>query len=344
MLEKIILLLDYKSTFSSKFNSTPPYSGLFLKDFISEMKKFSYDVVPLHFFEIDFENPQSYASKKILFQSSEANDTYSEYKSYIDDIVYFLQMAGAQLIPDYKYFKAHSNKNFMEMLRGFTLDENKPETRNYGSLEDFHLDKRKIDFPVVIKKSHGAQSKGVFMAANEKELLNIVENITASSYTFKELLKEKLRKLKYKKSYIPFSINRNKFIIQTFISGLTGDYKVIIFNDIFYLVKRSNRPNDFRASGGGLNTFTGDFDIPKGMLDYAYGIFKDFKCPYISLDIGLNNQGFNLIEFQFLSFGSAAHCKSRVYIKKIENEYAVLENNLSLEYLYSYSINAYLKQ
>src|SRR5690554_3292718 len=215
-MEEIIVLIDYKSSFGSKFNASPPYSGLDLKEFSIEMEKFDYKIVPTYYFDVDFNNPNKYSSRKILYQSSEANDGYEEYKSQIDDVLYFLKMAGAQLIPEYKYFKAHSNKYFMEMLRGFMEDKNKPATLNYGSYEDFKLDNRANEFPVVIKKSHGAQAKGVYLAKNDKQLQSIVRKTSKSSFTFKELFKEKLRRIKHKKSYIPFSINRSKFILQSF--------------------------------------------------------------------------------------------------------------------------------
>lgn len=343
-MEEIILLVDYKFSFASKYNATPPYSGLDLPLFTQEMSKLGYAIMPLHFFELNFSTPHIYKSKKVLYQSSEANDAYGEYKSHMDDILYFLKMSGAQLIPDYKYFKAHSNKNFMELLRGFMNDENKPTTRVYGSLEDFKLDQRKLDFPVVIKKSHGAQAKGVYKAIDETQLLKVIKTISKASFTLKEIVKEKLRKWKYKEPYIPFSIHRNKFIIQSFTSGLTGDYKVLIFNDIFYVIKRDNRPNDFRASGGGLNTLAGEFEIPEGLLDYARHLFIEFKCPYISLDIGRNEDGFQLIEFQFINFGTSGHSKSKLYYQYRNGTYKSLKNDLTLEYLYSYSLYAYLKR
>lgn len=342
-MEEIIVLIDYKSSFGSKFNASPPYSGLDLKEFSIEMEKFGYKIVPTYFFDVDYNSPNKYSSKKILYQSSEANDGYAEYKSHIDDVLYFLKISGAHLIPDYKYFKSHSNKFFMEILRGFMDDKNKPSTSIYGSLEDFKLDKKVHGSPIVIKKSHGAQAKGVYMAKSSEQLSRIVKKVSKSSFTLKEYIKERLRKIKHKTPYIPFSIHRNKFILQSFTEGLSGDFKVLVFNDIFYLIKRDNRPNDFRASGGGLNTFTGEFELPEGLLDYAYTVFENFKCPYVSLDIGVNKDGFHLIEFQFINFGTSAHYKSKIYYQKKEDIYNPMKNDLSLEYLYSYSLNSYLK-
>lgn len=340
-MEEIILLVDYKKSFGSKFNSNPPYSGIDIALFSAEMEKLGYKITPTYFFNMVAQNVEQYKGKKVLYQSSEANDVYGEYKSYIDDVLYFLELCGAQLIPKYKYFKSHSNKVFMEMLRGFINDRNSPQTIAYGSLEDFMLHQIKSEFPLIVKKSHGAQSKGVFKVDNKRELESIVKKITKSTFTIKELLKEKLRSKKYK-NYIPFSINRSKFIVQPMIKGLSGDYKVLIFGDIIYLVKRENPPNDFRASGGGYNTFTGDFEMPNGLLEYANDLFVQFNCPYVSLDIGINNEGFHLIEFQFINFGTSGHIKSKKYFVKSNNQFVLKENDLSLEFLYANSIHRYI--
>lgn len=342
-MEEIILLVDYKKSFGSKFNSNPPYSGIDIALFSAEMEKLGYKIVPTYFFNIVAQNVKQYKGKKVLYQSSEANDVYGEYKSYIDDVLYYLELCGAQLIPKYKYFKSHSNKVFMEMLRGFINDNNSLQTIAYGSLEDFNLHQIKSEFPLIVKKSHGAQSKGVFKVDNKRELESLLNKITKSTFTIKELLKEKLRSKKYK-NYIPFSTNRSKFIVQPMIKGLSGDYKVLIFGDIIYLVKRENPPNDFRASGGGYNTFTGEFDVPKGLLDYAYGLFEYFDCPYISLDIGVNSEGFHLIEYQFINFGTSGHLKSKKYFHRLMNEYQLEVNNLTIEFLYAYSLKLFLSK
>lgn len=342
-MEEILVLVDYKSSFGSKYNATPPYSGLDLGTFTIEMKKYGYLITAKHFYEVDFTAPDSYTDVKILYQSSEANDSYGEYKSHIDDVLYYLQLAGAQLIPDYKFFKAHSNKVFMEMLRAFFPHNNKPKNNVYGSLEDFKLHSVEKNFPLVIKKSHGALSEGVFKADNEKQLIKIVKKISTASFTLKEVFKERLREIKYK-HYKRFSIHRSKFIVQSFSKGLNEDFKIVIFHDIAFVVKRKNRPNDFRASGGGYNSYTGEFKLPEGLLDYSYHLYEKFNCPYISMDIGINESGFNLIEFQFVSFGTLPHCKSKYYFERIDSKYLIKENNLSIEYLYSHSLNAFFNR
>ena len=341
-MEEIILLIDYKAQYGIKYNAKPYRSGLDIALFTQEMKKHDYLIKTLHFFEIDFSNPQIYKNKLVLYQSAEAYDYYGEYKSYIDDVLFFLKISGAILIPEYKYFRAHGNKVFMEMLRGFMDDKNKPSTDLYGSFEEFIIHKKQREFPVVVKKAFGDQSRGVFKASSFKSLKSISKKIARASRIFKEVIKDRTRLIKYN-DYQVFSLNRNKFLIQSFIPELKGDYKILIFRDIFFVIERKNRPNDFRASGGGYNSFAGEFNVPDGLLEYAYKIFSDFNCPFISLDIGINNNGFNLIEFQFINFGTSAHSKSEFFYRRDGSSYLREINNYTLEYLYSYSLCYFLR-
>jgi len=50
-------------------------------------------------------------------------------------------------------------------------------------------------------------------------------------------------------------LHRSKFIVQEFIPDLSNDWKVLVFWDKYYVLRRKNRPNDFRASGSGLFSF-----------------------------------------------------------------------------------------
>lgn len=103
------------------------------------------------------------------------------------------------------------------------------------------------------------------------------------TFTFQGL-RWAISKFLFNKPYIPQSNNRKKFIVQNFIEGLDGDYRVIIYGEKYYRLYRKNRENDFRASGSGDIYF--DIELPKGLLDYSRILYKKFNTPYVSLDIG----------------------------------------------------------
>jgi hypothetical protein len=83
---------------------------------------------------------------------------------------------------------------------------------------------------------------------------------------------------------------------------LTGDYKVLVYWDRYYVLHRDNRPNDFRASGSGR--FTYPKEPPFGLLAFARRVFEHFQVPMISLDIAMAADTPLLVEFQFIGFGT----------------------------------------
>lgn len=82
------------------------------------------------------------------------------------------------LIPDYKYLKAHNNKVFMEILRDLTINDklNFIQSHYFGTLEELINNINNIKFPVVIKSAAGAMSRGVYIANNRNELIKNAKN------------------------------------------------------------------------------------------------------------------------------------------------------------------------
>jgi glutathione synthase/RimK-type ligase-like ATP-grasp enzyme len=164
----------------------------------------------------------NYKNQIFLYISSEDPDLL--YKSYIEDIVMGLKLQGAILIPDLFLFKAHHNKVFMEILRAILL--NKIDTgitsQHFGTLEDFEKYKHLVSLPSVIKKASSTGSHGVELLKTRRDLNKIPYRISRS-FNIKESFKRILG------IWSPFSNYRNKFIIQNFIPGLSGDFKIYIY-------------------------------------------------------------------------------------------------------------------
>ena len=105
-----------------------------------------------------------------------------------------------------------------------------------------------------------------------------------------DVIKEHIKRWRRRKmGYVPYSMHRQKFLVQEFIPGLQGDFKVLVYWDRYYVVSRNNRPGDFRASGSGLLTWPED--PPGGLLEYAQRVFNHFRVPMISLDIAMRMTG-----------------------------------------------------
>lgn len=332
-MEEIFIILDYNNRFYAKSNNIRPEDSLNLIS--SNLKRNGFIVKFLHYHEVNLRD-DSNKGRYILYQSSE--DINLLYKDYIGDILYGLELKGAILIPEYKYFKAHHNKTFMEILRDISNLEiiKTINTKKFGCLEDFLISTESIPFPNIFKKSYGAASRGVFIGNNIREGLRIVRKISRSISVEEIIKKISLRLLHDTNS----SIYRRKFIVQNFIKNVPGDYKILVFDKKYYVLNRKNRTNDFRASGSGLLSF--EKDLPKGLLDYAEKIFHHFEVPYISLDIGFDESTFHLFEFQFVFFGTLALEKSNFYFYREDESWKIRESSSNLEDEISNSIVNYI--
>ena len=337
-MKEIYALIDYKKQFGSKYNAVPYNSG-FDKELLSEY--FKQNQINLNYISfsdvMDFE--KSFWFKKIVIYTS-SEDTGYHYKSFIEDIVYYLELIGAHTIPSYKYLRANKNKVFMEMLRN-TMIERKLCTMNtkvFGTYEELQKNISSLKYPIVFKNSAGAMSKGVGKANNPKELLQKIKRIIRTKNYFREVW-ELGRTFKHR-GYTRESKHRGKFIVQEFIAGLNGDYKVLIFGDKFYVLKRDTKKDDFRASGSGIRIYT--TSIPEGLLEYSNMCRKEIDMPNLSIDVAFINNKFHLIEFQCIFFGSYTITHSPFYwIKKNNDSFTLVNGESILEKEYCNSIVNY---
>lgn len=338
-MKKIYLLCDYKRNFGSKRDDFPYRSGMdkeLLRSLFaqnnceSKLMTFAEATTP----EIDWCNVP------VIYTCTE--DIGYKYKSFIEDVVLGLELKGAILLPPYKFLHATNNKVFMEILRTTIPKELSGNVNSFvfGSYEEFINKLPPIEYPAIIKEPAGAKSKGVYLVRNIEQAKRIVKKISATP-NFKEDIKDWLRAKKHK-GYIKESMYRNKFVIQNFVHDLEYDYKVLIYGKKYYVLKRNNRPNDFRASGSGLFEFTED--IPFEILNYAEELFNFFQVPNLSLDIAFRNNQCYLLEFQAVFFGSTTLVKSLFYFVKEKSKWKIFQGKSILEEEFVNSIVSFLNK
>lgn len=310
MHQQIYLLVDYRGAFYSTIRNCWGLCSYDLDLVRAEFQKLGYAVVVLPYSEVDLRKI-NFKNHLVAYQSAEDPD--SRYKDYLEDLLLGIQLQGGVLVPPFHCFRAHHNKVFMEVLRDLANDPQirRPKSKTFGTLEDFQ--KWDGEYPKVIKKAWGAGSSGVQLAKSHAEAIEIARRFSKSA-TFAEQIKEYYRRWRRGKlGYVPASLHRNKFVVQDFVPGLEGDFKVLVFWDKYYVVARKNRPGDFRASGSGLLSWPEN--PPSELLDFARRVFEHFKVPMASLDIALSDCGPVLIECQFVSFGPAAMEKSKWHFR-----------------------------
>ena len=167
------------------------------------------------------------------------------------------------------------------------------------------------------------------------------QKVSRTKNYFRELW-EIARSFKYK-NYTRESRYRNKFITQQFIPNLKSDFKILVYGDMYYILERAIRRNDFRAIGSTFNyKFGSEVELPPGILDFAESFTKILSVPNVSLDVGFDGKDFYVFEFQAIYFGSSTHLKSDGFYKKEKNNWVFDSSFYSLEYVYAYSVNHYL--
>lgn len=349
-MKRLIILIDEDSWFlvsKADFKNFTSMDTDHIKTFFQAR---DYQVDIYKFSELDLS--LNYSGIYIIYQSSEAPGAF--YKRYIEDLVYFLEKQGAIILPNYELLKAHHDKIFMELMRSKFSDESLKSIKSfcYGSWVDAR--NYNSQFPVVIKQVASSGGAGVFLARSRKEYnkkikkagkvlvaLNLTDYFTDQlKRAVKNLIKyinpSKSRYLQYDTAPVSTSI-----IVQTFVPGLNGDYKVLIFGGKYYSMYRKNRDNDFRASGSGRF-----YEVPEneheGLLNFAKKITGEIDFPIFGMDIGHDGKQYHLIEFQMIDLGTSALQRSKFWHEFHDGKWIKYEGMSNLEEEFSRSIDDYI--
>jgi len=245
-MKEILILVDDRGFF---YSSTRERGGsMDVYRIKEELKSLGYIVEIKKFYEINFSN--SYENKIIIYQSTE--DPGLKYKDYIEDILLGLKKVGAILIPGFDYFRAHHNKVFEEILRDVLKinEETNIYSKKYGTLEEFKEDIKNQEFPIIIKSSGGSRSRGVHKANNGKEAIKKIKRVSRTPTLTN--LRRAFKNIFEKGGYKTISNFRNKFIVQNYVPGLMGGYKILVYGDRYYVLERQNRKNRKEKSDFGF--------------------------------------------------------------------------------------------
>ena len=349
-MKRLIILTDEESEFLVAKADFKNFTSMNIDKIKSYFQARDFTVSVYKFSELD--TNLNYQGIFFLYQTSEAPGTF--YKRYIEDLVYFLEKQGAIMIPRHEFLKEHHDKIFMELMRSRFSDESLKTIKSkcYGSWVDAM--NYNSTFPVVIKQVSNSGGAGVFLARNRKEyekkikkagnviiglspsdlLLNFIKN------SLKKVVKlfspEKSRYVKYNTAPVSTPL-----VVQSFVEGLYGDYKVLVFGGKYYSMFRKNRKNDFRASGSGMF-----YEVPeedrKGLLSFARKLTSEIDFPIFGIDIGFDGKNYHLIEFQMIHLGTSALHRSKFWYEFHDNDLVKHDGVSDLEEEFSRSIYEYI--
>jgi len=334
-MKKIIILTDYKGYFGSKWDAKPYRSG------------FNLQLLSKYFSERGFEAECVEMSKAVnlnnikglVFLYTSSEDIGYHYKSFIEDVVLFIEQSGGIMLPDFNFLRANNNKVFMELLRrkfSYKWDD-QLKSWTFGSFEEMKSRLNEFNYPIVIKTAAGAMSRGVFVARDEVELIKKIKVISRTKHIVQNI-QDYLRAYKHK-GYKIESVNRNKFILQSFIPNLKNDWKILIYGEKYFVLTRHVKKGDFRASGSHSNYLAGTKAIiPSGLLDFSKNVFEAMAVPHVSIDVVFDGKNFHLIEFQALYFGTSTINMSDVFFVKKQENWEAIENTETIEKIYVDSV------
>lgn len=342
MRNKILILVDYIDNFWISIRDFKNYKSMDVKKIENMFIEYGFEVSVLRFENLDFK--LEYRDYIILYQSSE--DLTLNYKSYIEDIILWMKNQQALIIPEFIYLRSHHNKNMMELLKNNLRDESFKTIKTEFISTYEMLEYKDYCYPVVVKTASGAGSNGVFLAYNKEQLIKKCKKLTLmqnKQRRFYQLVKLKRKIFNQKIEKSTNDYNNNKFIVQSFINNLSGDYKVLVFSEKYYILHRQNRKNDFRASGSGIFIEPVRSEV-NGLLDFSKKLYLELDVPMLAIDVGFDGERYHLIEFQCIHFGPYTLQASEYYYSFDNEKWVKIYGKSDLEYEFVNSIISYISK
>lgn len=331
-MRRLFILTNSVGSIPQKLHETESFSTELIKEYLTD-KSFEVQIFSFDKFISEFSALRNTIKGSFFIYAS---SQYPEYYSSIEDILLLIRTSGGILIPDFIHFRAHENKYLQELIKT-DLNIDAPKSILVSTIEEGMNKIKDIRYPVVAKLSSGYGSSSVSLLKNINEASEYLnKSLTGIVKKRKNIFKYRKKIEEYRGKY-PLKVG--KIIFQEFIEGLENDWKIVIFGNKLFYLKRFIRPNDFRASG------SGNFDSsqPPGseLMRFAFSVKVKLNTPWVSLDIVQKQDRFYLIEYQCVHFGMYTVIKSRSHFvlngdTLTESRSPVNADMLFAEELYNY--------
>jgi glutathione synthase/RimK-type ligase-like ATP-grasp enzyme len=344
MQQKEILVLTGQNRFFGQ--TRKPWVSINTEKLFKIFRENGYQIQVMDFHEA-FDNENEIKGKIILYGFSQKEN----YRSYIHDIIFYLSKNNT-VIPAYDLLKCHENKGYQELYRK-SINIKGLKSGYFSASCEVNLES--YPFPFILKTIKGSNGKGVYLVKSKKAFYKITDSLKKrfSVGTTLDLFRRKyLRKKKFENypdysdrkdyfEYRDYITSGESFIIQEYVAGLNFDYRVLAAYDRFYVMKRSVKKGDFRASGSKIFTFS---EQPESdLLDFASNIYRKFDAPFLSMDILFDNKNYYLVEFQASHFGVSVIIKSQGYFSNSNsNTWEFVKEKPDLENVFARTFMKYL--
>lgn len=351
MNKKLLIITDYKGNFYCHHRTTT----MNVKKMSNLFKKY-YDNVKVMKYNELYDCLSEIKKYDIIYTSIE---NAPKYKDMILEIVNVLSKNN-NVYPKTDILLAHDNKIYQEYIKEVNEIKSIPAISINNFLEFIDVS---VEFPCVLKNITGSGSRNVFIINSKSDAFKIkkqelIKNIKYNinmrksfSYKMKALvliillniLPSKVGYKIFTKKCTSIPLNDCRFLLQKFIPNQTCDYKVLVYNDKYFAIKRDVRKNDFRASGSGIIS---NCEIPDYALHALKKVYDKLDNPIISFDIILDdkNRIINIIEWQGIHHGPATVEIAKKYYQFDGKKFVEKDNNYNIEDLYVDTYASYIKR
>ncbi|EGR1023373.1 hypothetical protein EFU34_13200 [Vibrio cholerae] len=320
-----IKVLHHKKYFGQKI---PTFKSIDLEVFINRISSSGYDVELMDFESLQFEINKD--NESLYICGSHQNP---DVKRYLDDILSLPTFSNV-IIPNRDLIRCHENKGYQGIYA------------KYKGIEfvnqSYYIESQDIEYKRVLKLVNGAGSGGVTLVDTKIGLNKFIRKALLSrigakrvGYYLRALLQLIVSKTETNELALEYYKPKEPYVLQEFIDGLTCDYKVLVFNNKCFVLKRNTRTNDFRASGSGKFEF---IEPEEELLEFSLTFRVKLETPYISIDVIKTKGGYKCIEFQCAHFGPYTQINAEYYYEKVGEEWMKNKNNTVLEELLAESI------
>lgn len=333
MIKKLFILTNGCGKIPQKMLETESIDVESIRSFFLEH---NFEVILYKFdeFSSSFSDLKDKIQGSYFFYSS---SQYPEYFSGIEDILLAINEFDGILIPKFIHFRAHENKFIQEFVKS-NNNISTPRSFLFTSIEESEERLENLKYPVVAKLATGYGSCSVELIRTKNQALNFLnKNLVDVVKPRKNFLK---RNSKIREYLAKHPLKVGKLIFQEFIDGIENDWKILIFGNKLFYLKRYFKKNDFRASGSG--NFDNSTPPSLELMKFAMTVKEKLDTPWVSLDIIQKNKDLYLIEYQCVHFGLYTAIKCESYFENIGNEFIEVKKQVDVDKLFAEELYQYI--
>jgi glutathione synthase/RimK-type ligase-like ATP-grasp enzyme len=342
--KKQIVLLHGKNNFFGQ--TRKPWVSLDLDKICSLLEESGFNVVKYDYHKII--NEEIEIRNSIVFYSFSQRENV---RDFIKDLIHHLIKLNNVVIPSYDLLLCHENKGYQELYKK-QIGINSLKCQYFN--DKYAINYSEINYPSVLKKIDGSNGKGVYLVNNENELKKKLKSFE-SIYTLTKLDLKRRKYLRGTKNFEHYPNYNNaedynqyrdhvtireNFILQDFVPDLKYDYRVLVIYDRYFVTRRFNKENDFRASGAKKYDFSFEIDIE--MLEYSKQIITKINTPFLSIDLCKSNGKYYLLEYQAIHFGINVVVKSKGYYREENSQWIFVKNKNVIEEEMAFGLASYI--